>query len=127
MAISQLKSIRKPSGGKYKQKGRKQKSYELGREPAFTRIEKKRAKSIRTMGSNMKIRLFSSDSANVLDPKTKKFSKSKIKQVLENPANRHFVRRNIMTKGTVIETDKGKAKITSRPGQDGVINAVLVS
>ena len=48
-------------------------------------------------------------------------------EVVENPANRHFVRRNIMTKGTVIETEKGKARITSRPGQDGTINAVLIS
>jgi len=46
--------------------------------------------------------------------------------VLENPANRHFVRRNILTKGTIIETVKGKAKITGRPGQEGMVNAVLI-
>ncbi|MEK6848627.1 MAG: 30S ribosomal protein S8e, partial [Nanoarchaeota archaeon] len=43
------------------------------------------------------------------------------------PANRHFIRRNIMTKGSVIDTELGKARITSRPGQDGVVNAVLIS
>jgi len=63
-----------------------------------------------------------SDSYN----RTKKYSKVKIKNVVENPANRHFVRRNILTKGTVVDTDKGKAKITNRPGQEGSINAVLV-
>ncbi|MEK6949175.1 MAG: 30S ribosomal protein S8e, partial [Nanoarchaeota archaeon] len=50
-----------------------------------------------------------------------------IKTISGNPANRHFVRRNIMTKGAIIETEKGKARITSRPGQDGAVNAVLIS
>ena len=36
------------------------------------------------------------------------------------------VRRNILTKGAIIETDAGKAKITNRPGQEGTVNAVLV-
>ena len=64
--------------------------------------------------------------ANLLDQKTKKYSKVKIKSVVESPSNRHYVRRNIITKGTVIDTEKGKAKVTSRPGQDGTINAVLI-
>jgi small subunit ribosomal protein S8e len=126
MAISQLRSLRRPSGGKYKQKGRKKKAYELGRESALTKLDKKRAKYIRTMGGNRKVRLLSADIANLFDPKTKKYEQTKIKTILENPANRHFVRRNIMTKGTVIDTEKGKARITSRPGQDGAVNAVLI-
>jgi small subunit ribosomal protein S8e len=127
MAISQLKSLRKLTGGKYKQQGRKKKQYELGRDPAFTKIEKRRASNIRTMGSNRKVRLFSNDTANLYDSKAKKYDQVKIKAVAENPANRHFIRRNIMTKGTIIETEKGKARITSRPGQDGAVNAVLIS
>ena len=127
MAQSQLKSLRRPTGGRYKQKGRKKKAYELGRQPALTHIDKRRLKYVRTMGSHRKVRLLTSDTANLFDPKTKKYEKAKIKSVVENPANRHFIRRNIMTKGTVIDTDKGKAKITSRPGQDGAINAVLIS
>ena len=127
MAISQLKSLRKPSGGRYKQQGRKKKAYELGREPSLTKIEKKRSKYVRAMGSNRKIRLLSTDTANLFDTKTKKYEQVKIKTIVDNPANRHFIRRNIMTKGTVIETEKGKARITSRPGQDGSVNAVLIS
>jgi small subunit ribosomal protein S8e len=46
--------------------------------------------------------------------------------VTENPANKNFVRRNILTKGAVVATDLGKAKITSRPGQDGEVNAILL-
>ncbi len=127
MAISQLRSLRRASGGRYKQQGRKKKSYELGREPALTKIDKKRSKYVRTKGNNSKVRLLSSDTANLFDPKTKKYEQTKIKAVTENPANRHFVRRNIMNKGTIIETEKGKARITSRPGQDGSVNAVLLS
>ena len=127
MAISHLRSVRKPSGGWYKKGYRKQKLYELGKEPAFTLFEARRASTVRGRGGNIKVRIFSSDTANLFDPKTKKFEKAKIKTVVGNPANRHFIRRNIMTKGAVIETDKGKARITSRPGQDGTINAVLIS
>ena len=126
MAISQLRSVRKPSGGKYKSKGRKQKAYELGSEPAFTGLGKRRAKNMRTMGNNSRTRLLAADTANLFDPKTKKYEQAKIKTISGNPANRHFVRRNIMTKGAIIETEKGKARITSRPGQDGAVNAVLI-
>ena len=64
--------------------------------------------------------------ANVFDPGTKKSFKVEIKTVLENPADSHFVRRNVITKGAVIDTEKGKAKVTSRPSQDGTVNAVLI-
>tara|TARA_Y100000310_G_scaffold128407_1_gene127586 strand:- start:2190 stop:2570 length:381 start_codon:yes stop_codon:yes gene_type:complete len=126
MAISHRKSLRKPTGGRYKQQGRKKKFHETGKQPALTRLEKRRNKYVRAMGAHRKVRLLSSDKANLYDPKAKKYEQVKIKAVSENPANRHFVRRNIMTKGTVIETEKGKAKVTSRPGQDGAVNAVLI-
>ena len=127
MAISQRRSLRKSSGGRYKQKGRKEKVNELGRQPALTLIQKRRAKSVRIRGSCRKVRVLAADTANLFNPKTKKYEQVKIKTVAANPANRHFIRRNIMTKGAVIDTDKGKARITSRPGQDGAINAVLIS
>lgn len=126
MAISHRRSLRKPSGGRYKQQGRKKKFHETGKQPALTRLEKKRHKNVRSMGGHRKVRLLANDTANLYDPKAKKYEQVKIKNIVDNPANRHFVRRNIMTKGTVIETEKGKARITSRPGQAGTINAVLV-
>jgi ribosomal protein S8E len=51
---------------------------------------------------------------------------SAIETVVENTASGHYVRRNIITKGAVIKTAAGNARVTSRPGQDGVINAVLI-
>ena len=126
MVVFQGRGKRSPKGSRYK-KYRDYKKYELGRLPALTGLGKKRMQNIRTLGGDKKLRLLSEEYANVVDPKTKKAQKAKIKTTTENPANRHFVRRNIMTKGTIIETEAGKARITSRPGQDGVVNAVLIS
>lgn len=126
MALSQARPKRKQTGARYKD-FRKKKQYELGREPSFTKLGKARVQTIRVMGDNRKLRLLSTDTANLYNPKTKSYKQVKIKTITDNPANRHFIRRNIMTKGSVIDTELGKARITSRPGQDGVINAVLIS
>jgi small subunit ribosomal protein S8e len=50
-----------------------------------------------------------------------------IENVEENTANPNFVRRNLLTKGAIIKTSVGRAKIVSRPGQHGVINAILLA
>jgi small subunit ribosomal protein S8e len=126
MAISQRKSRQSPSGSRYKH-SRKKKLYELGSTPTLTKLGSVRKNKSRMVGGTRKTRLLSADIANVFDPKTKKYFKTKITNVVGNPANRYFVRRNIMTKGSIILTEKGKARITSRPGQEGTINAVLVA
>ncbi len=126
MAISQSRPKRKETGGRYIAY-RKKKQYELGREPSFTKLGKKKVLVLRVMGANRKLRMLRADTANLYDPKLKSFRQIKIKTITDNPANRHFIRRNIMTKGSVIDTELGKARITSRPGQDGIINAVLIS
>ena len=48
------------------------------------------------------------------------------KTVLDNSANSHFIRRNIVTKGAIVETELGQVRITSRPGQNGIVNGVLI-
>ena len=126
MVVTQSRPKRKSSGARYKDY-RGKKKYEMGRLPSQTRLDGKKLSKIRTRGANRKLRLLAVDVANVYNPKTKKYQKVKINNILENPANGHFMRRNIITKGGVIETEIGKAKITSRPGQDGAVNAVLIS
>ena len=126
MVIVQHRSLRKPSGGRYGKMYRSKRQAEMGRAPANTTIGEKKVKSYRTLGGNTKNKLVQSTKVSVTDPKTKKTSITTLKTTLENPANLHFVRRNIITKGTIIDTEAGKAKVTSRPGQDGTINAVLV-
>ncbi len=125
MAIDQVRSKRKATGGRYKFKVIKRKN-NLGNVPTLTKLGDKKKKTIKIIGGNKKERLLEENTANLLDKKTNKFIKAKIIQVIRNPANRHYIRRNILTKGTIIKTDKGEAKITNRPGQEGVVNAVLI-
>lgn len=79
-----------------------------------------------TRGGNPKIRLTIAEHANVLDKAKGVCKKVKITGVSSNPANPHYIRRNIITKGAIIETEAGSAKVLSKPGQDGNINAVLL-
>ena len=86
----------------------------------------RRARTDRVRGNATKPRLLQATVANIYDPKSKKFAVAKIKTVSNNPANRYFTRANIITMGAILDTELGKAKVTNRPGQDGVINAVLI-
>jgi small subunit ribosomal protein S8e len=126
MAISQGKSKKKSSGGRYIENRGKRKS-ELGREPTNTRLDEKRLRIIRTRGGNKKVRLASENKINLFNPENSTMKTVEITNVLENSADPNYVRRNIITKGAIVATSEGKAKITSRPGQHGVINGVLIN
>jgi small subunit ribosomal protein S8e len=105
---------------------RKKKKRELGLEPTHTKIGEEKRKVTDAFGGNKKVRLYQATFANVFNPETKKATKVKILDVVENPSNIDFVRRKIITKGAVIKTEIGLAKVTSRPSQHGVVNAVLI-
>lgn len=126
MALWQGKSKRKTSGGRLRL-ARKKRKFEIGREKQFTHLGARKVKPYRTRGKNRKMRLLQIDVANVLDPATKKVRKVKILTVKTNPSNPHYVQRNIITRGATVQTELGEALITSRPGQDGVVNAVLIA
>ncbi|MEE8113403.1 MAG: 30S ribosomal protein S8e [Nitrososphaerales archaeon] len=80
----------------------------------------------RMRGGGIKIILDATNKANVIDPVTNKISNVSLISVVSNPSNRDYNRRGVITKGAVIETELGKAKVLSRPGQDGMVNAILV-
>ncbi len=125
MVVTQNRSRLKPSGSRYIA-ARKKRRYEKGSLPANTLTAARNVRNIRGMGGNHKVKLLATDVANVFNAKSRKYAKAKIISVVENPANSFFVRRNIMTRGAIINTELGKARVTSRPGQHGTINAVLV-
>jgi len=125
MARWQGRSRKKPSGGRTWPK-RKKRKYELGRESAETRIGTSKRVRVAVRGSGRKLRLLVADEANITVTESGETKKVKISSVLENPANPHFVRRNIVTRGAVIETELGRARVTGRPGQDGTVNAILL-
>ena len=116
---------RKLSGGK-KRAYRAKKKYEEGGYPAETILGEPKRKSIRGYGGNTKTKVLSDNSVSVTDPKTGKTQKTQITRVVRNGANVDYNRRGVITKGAEIETALGLAKVTSRPGNDGIINAVLV-
>ena len=125
MGISSRRSTRKTTGGRYIG-FRKKRLSDIARPPTLTKLSKKSTSEFRIKAGRLKKILLNTDVANVYDPKTKKYQVVKIKTVVENPANRNFVRRNIITRGTILETEIGKAKVTSRPGQVATLNAVLI-
>ncbi|HDR74036.1 MAG TPA: 30S ribosomal protein S8e [Methanoculleus sp.] len=119
------RSTRSKTGGRI-HSARKKRRVEIGRAPSETHIGETRSRIIRTHGGNRKVRALRATDVNVADPKTGKSTQSRIETVEANPANPNFVRRNLLTKGAIIKTELGRARIVSRPGQDGVINAVLI-
>ncbi|WP_290900641.1 30S ribosomal protein S8e [Ferroglobus sp.] len=123
--IWQGRSRRKPTGGLYKPH-RKKRKYELGREPVETHVGERKIKKVRVRGGNYKIKLFADKYANVYVPSEGKVVRVEIESVVENKAHMHYARRNVITKGAIIKTSIGLAKVTNRPSQEGVINAVLI-
>lgn len=124
MVVSHHRGRRTPTGSIYR-KARGRRLAELGNRPSMTKIGETKSKTIRTIGGNSKTKLQTIDTCNLVNTKTKKVEQAKIESVLECPANRNYARRNILVKGTVIQTSKGKAVISNKPGQEGSVNAVL--
>ncbi len=118
---------RKPTGGI---RGRhvKVKRKALGGGPprlaVMSPVEKRRVE--RAFGGNRKVRLVRITYVNVFVPSEGRARKARIIRILESPANREFLKRGIIVKGTVVETEVGKAVVTSRPSQEGVANALLL-
>jgi len=117
---------KKLSGGR-KGAYRRKRKFEHGSFPAETILSEPKRKAARGRGGNMKLKVLKDKYACVTDPKSGKIEKVEITRVVKNPANIDYDRRGVITKGVVIETSLGLARVTSRPGQDGIINAVLTS
>lgn len=116
---------RKPTGGT-KRRWRGKRAFETGSEPTETILGPVKKRWVRTRGGAAKVRIAVADWAVVTDTGTHKSTKSKLLRVVGNPANVDYQRRGVITKGAIVETEVGQARVTSRPGQDGVINAILV-
>ena len=80
----------------------------------------------RTRGGTLSFGLRTAADANVFDGASGKTVKTKITRVSKNKANREYERRGVITRGAIIETPLGSARVTSRPSDDGVVNAVLL-
>jgi len=119
----QGRSTRKRTGGRLKHASNK-KRHQLGREPAETTVGETRVQYIDSRGTEKKVRALSTNVAQVATDG--EVSEADIENVVDNPSNVNYARRNIVTKGAIIETSAGRARVTSRPGQTGQVNAVLL-
>jgi|GEM_PF-118957 len=124
MSIWLRRALKKPSGGKLK-KFRQKRKRELGRTQSLTSIGESKVRKIRTMGGNLKFKALTINSVNVYDPKKKINVKAEVQDVMLNPANRHYVRMDVITKGAVLKTNLGFVRVTNRPGQEGFANGVF--
>lgn len=108
---------------------RKKRKYNIGGVPAETGIGEIKKKIVKTKGGGRKVKLIRSDVVNVVIEG--RSVKCKIIDLTSNPANKDFTRRRIITKGAVlkVKSPDGKeysVRVTSRPGQSGVLDAVVI-
>jgi len=114
----QGRSTRKRTGGRLKHASNK-KRHQLGREPAETTVGETRVQYIDSRGNEKKVRALSTNVAQVADGDA--VSEAEIENVVDNPSNVNYARRNIITKGAIIETSAGRARVSSstRPDRTG--------
>ncbi|RXK51636.1 30S ribosomal protein S8e [Halorientalis pallida] len=119
----QGRSTRKRTGGRLRP-NHKKKKHELGDEPTETQVGDAKLKFVDKRGNTKKIRAIEADTASVATDD--EVVAAEIENVEANDANPNYARRNIITKGAILETSEGRVRVTSRPGQDGQVNGVLV-
>ena len=117
---------KKITGGR-KTAYRSKRTFEAGGFPSETKIGDSLRTVERGRGGTVKQKIHSERYVVVTDQKTNSTQKTEILRVINNPVSADYDRRKIMTKGTLIATSLGEAIITSRPGQHGVINAILLN
>jgi len=116
---------KKKLSGSRKKMYRKKRKYEQGTFPVETLVGERKQKISRGRGGNIKIKILSEKQISLTDPKTGKTEKTEVLRVVKSPTNIDYNRRGVITKGAIIETSLGLARVTSRPGQHGILNAVL--
>ena len=99
--------------------------FQIDRYPNEALMGEQETATRKTRGNNRKTALKTVNHVNLVLPDAK-IKRSKIVRVLENQTNNDYQRRGVITKGAILETEDGKCKVVSRPGQNGVINANLV-
>ena len=103
---------------------RSRKKHETNRFPNEALVGEQITVTRKVRGKNVKTAIKTLDTVNlVIDSKAKKV---KILKVLENATNNDYQRRGIISKGAILETAEGKCRVMSRPGQHGIVNAVLI-
>ena len=121
-SIENLKSSKITGGRKHTSRSRRK--YEIDRFPNEALVGDQITITRKVRGKNIKTSVKTIDSVNLaIDSKIKRV---KIIKVLENITNNDYQRRGVISKGAILETEEGKCRVVSRPGQHGTVNAILV-
>ncbi len=123
-SVENLKTSKITGGLRHPLKTRQK--FETDRYPNEAEMgEEQQTVTRKTRGNNRKTGLKIASFVNLVmgDSKVKR---SKIVKVLENQTNNDYQRRGIITKGAIVETEDGKCRILSRPGQSGTVSGILI-
>mmetsp|Transcript_2984 Transcript_2984/g.4265 ORF Transcript_2984/g.4265 Transcript_2984/m.4265 type:complete len:208 (-) Transcript_2984:95-718(-) len=95
---------RRHTGGK-RSKFRKKRKFELGRQPAMTKLGPKRVHPVRCMGGNMKFRAIRLETGTFSWGTEAISKKTKVLDVVYNASNNELVRTKTLVKGAIIQID----------------------
>ncbi len=122
-SVEGLKTSKITGGTRHPLKTRQK--FQMDRYPNEALMGDQETATRKTRGNNRKTGLKTVSHVNLVLPDAK-IKRSKITRVLENQTNNDYQRRGVITKGAILETEDGQCKVVSRPGQSGVVNAILV-
>ncbi|EJD03186.1 40S ribosomal protein S8 [Fomitiporia mediterranea MF3/22] len=105
MGISRTSRHKRSATGAQRAHYRKKRKFELGRQPANTRLGAKRIHTVRTRGGNQKFRALRLDSGNFAWGSEHVTRKTRIIGVVYNASNNELVRTNTLVKGAIIQVD----------------------
>jgi len=100
---------RRATGGKHKRIRMKRK-FEMGRQPASTKIGEKKITRIRVRGGNYKFRALRLDHGNYAWAGEAVTRKTRVLKVVYNSTNNELVRTNTLVKGSIIQIDSAPFK-----------------
>jgi small subunit ribosomal protein S8e len=125
MGVWHRRSTRTSTGARLR-KFRSKRKHQMGRTPTETLMGEPKKRSIDSRSKAKKTPALRHNLVNGTDPTKNVTFGAELRDVEKNPANMDYQRRKVITRGTIIKTSKGRAMVTSRPGQDGVLNAILI-
>jgi len=106
MGISREALLARKRKGGQRKAIRKKRIFGMGRPASNTRLGVKRIRRVRTRNNGTKWRALRLNSGSYVWRTQCISKKVRIMSVLYNPANNEFVRRNLLTKGTIIAIEK---------------------
>ncbi|KAI0674928.1 40S ribosomal protein S8 [Trametes maxima] len=105
MGISRSSRHKRSHTGAQRPHYRKKRKFELGRQPANTKLGPKRVHTVRVRGGNLKFRALRLDTGNFAWGSESVTRKTRIIGVVYNSSNNELVRTNTLVKGAIIQVD----------------------